>query len=356
MNKWTNEEIEFLINNYANKTAKELRGVLHHPIKSIQKKAAQLELRKKSPNAKWTAQEIDILKDNYKTKTCKIIGLMLGKNDAQVLRKLKNLGLKKDKYIPQSTWTNEEVEILKSNYSTKMAYEIAPTVGKSLWAVQKKAKKLGLKKGKKRSERTKKQISNKLLGIKKNISAETRKRMGELSRKRLAERKHPPCFGKTWKVDPEKNKKRFGEIGRHTGHKHGEESKKRMSKSIKNGDPIKLKERCRKGAIACHKALAKRNGPTSIEKIVINYLESINIKYLWEEIIDKFIVDLYIPSVNLVIECDGQYWHSKPERIAYDQYKTNSLINLGMDVIRLPEKTIENGEFVNLIKEKLCVN
>jgi very-short-patch-repair endonuclease len=53
--------------------------------------------------------------------------------------------------------------------------------------------------------------------------------------------------------------------------------------------------------------------------------------------IGRWNVDFYLPDFRLVVECDGDYWHSFPDAIVRDKRKTDELITMGYRVIRLPE-------------------
>src|SRR5260221_505562 len=52
-------------------------------------------------------------------------------------------------------------------------------------------------------------------------------------------------------------------------------------------------------------------GRTSIEVIIASLLTSLEVEYEDQKHIGRYSVDFYIPSKNLVIECDGTYWHGE---------------------------------------------
>lgn len=92
--------------------------------------------------------------------------------------------------------------------------------------------------------------------------------------------------------------------------------------------------------------------PTSIEKAVYDYLVLKEIVFEKQKIINgKFSVDAYIPSLNLVIECDGFYWHGLAKNIKRDRAKNAYLKKCGFNMIRLTEQEIKSGEF----KERMVV-
>jgi len=80
---------------------------------------------------------------------------------------------------------------------------------------------------------------------------------------------------------------------------------------------------------------------TSIELKVKEYLRELGIKYVHPYYLKpKFILDFYVPSLNLIIECDGDYWHSLPKVVKRDKAKNNYLTKRGFRLLRLPESLI----------------
>jgi very-short-patch-repair endonuclease len=102
------------------------------------------------------------------------------------------------------------------------------------------------------------------------------------------------------------------------------------------------------------KGLAKQQTHhTSIEKIVYNFLLSQGIIFEEQKIINsKFIVDVYIPEFNLVIECDGEYWHSLEAVKKRDKAKNAYLTKCGFNLLRLKEAEINDGSFVDRLELK----
>jgi hypothetical protein len=84
---------------------------------------------------------------------------------------------------------------------------------------------------------------------------------------------------------------------------------------------------------------------TKIERIVQEYLRANSIVF---EAHKRFIVngrphqvDIYVPSVDLPIECDGVYWHSLPNVLARDKE-----IDEVIHPLRLTENEILSGEYI----------
>ena len=88
---------------------------------------------------------------------------------------------------------------------------------------------------------------------------------------------------------------------------------------------------------------ASRIRPTAIETSIETLLKSLNIVFESQKPIGKYIVDIYIPVKRLVIECDGDYWHSLPSAIKRDKEKNKYLRKLGYHVVRIPEHAIKHG-------------
>jgi len=102
------------------------------------------------------------------------------------------------------------------------------------------------------------------------------------------------------------------------------------------------------------KRQADHKQPTSIERKIYDELKARSILFETQKLIgNKFIVDAYIPSLNLVIEADGDYWHSLPRTIRNDKYKNICLRDWGYNLLRLTETNINNGIFREQLSEVL---
>lgn len=106
----------------------------------------------------------------------------------------------------------------------------------------------------------------------------------------------------------------------------------RIGKPISNETKMKIKE-WRK-----HFVVPKKD--TSIEVKVQKYLKRLQIEYFTHQYINiehGYQCDILIPSMNLVIECDGDYWHKYPIGTDIDHIRTSELIKKGFKVLRLWE-------------------
>ncbi|GAG53584.1 unnamed protein product, partial [marine sediment metagenome] len=90
--------------------------------------------------------------------------------------------------------------------------------------------------------------------------------------------------------------------------------------------------------------------PTSIEKKVYDELKARGLLFETQKLINgRFLVDAWIPSLNLIIEADGDYWHGLDRVKKRDKAKNAYLKTCGFNLLRLTETEINNGSF----KEKL---
>jgi len=113
------------------------------------------------------------------------------------------------------------------------------------------------------------------------------------------------------------------------------------------------------------------------EKIIQEFLTQLGIKFIshryMKEIEHAYQCDIFIPSINLVIEADGNYVHADPrkyifnpsariydytavERWELDYIRTKEMLYKGFGVLRLWEKDIKKmdiNQFKNLLDNKL---
>lgn len=106
---------------------------------------------------------------------------------------------------------------------------------------------------------------------------------------------------------------------------------------------------------------------TSIEVKIQNFLKLLRIEFfthVYMTIEHAYRCDIHIPSLNLIIECDGDYWHgysvkypnpslNQRAQIDIDKLRTLELLDKGFRIIRLWEHEIKSMnivEFENKIK------
>jgi very-short-patch-repair endonuclease len=119
------------------------------------------------------------------------------------------------------------------------------------------------------------------------------------------------------------------------------------------GKPVSEKERLRLKSMRAKQIFPLKD--SSIEIKVRNFLEKLKIEYYqhkYMNIKNSYQCDFFIPSMNLVIECDGNYWHKYPIGNEIDHIRTSELIQKGFKVLRIWEFEIKEMN-LNKFKEKL---
>jgi len=99
-----------------------------------------------------------------------------------------------------------------------------------------------------------------------------------------------------------------------------------------------------------------KNGLNKLEKEGQKILLSLGlnkINFQEQKIIEGFLVDVFVPKYNLIIEWDGDYWHYNPlkfnlpdsrqrKKIGYDKLFNSRLSQLGYKILRFWESEVYN--------------
>lgn len=99
---------------------------------------------------------------------------------------------------------------------------------------------------------------------------------------------------------------------------------------------------------------ARLASPTTIERAVSALLDAMGVTYVSEHRIGVYTVDFLIPGMSLVVECDGSYWHSKPNVKARDAARDAWLESKGYTVVRLDEPDIRSGVAIARLKSMVA--
>ena len=215
-------------------------------------------------------------------------------------RMVKKNGIPWNKGIPQTEETKKKISL--ANKGRKLSEEI-----KKKFSLAHKGKhhspktefKKGhiLNKGKKYSEERKRKISLAHKG--KIISKETRKKMGVVFKENY----------KTGKRKPYIRTEHIRNIHR--------------QRRLKQVFPVE---------------------DTKIEVKIQNFLKQLNIEFIPHKPITnikhKYPCDIFIPSKNLIIETDGDYWHNYPIGKFMDWVRNDELMEAGFKLLRLWERDI----------------
>lgn len=94
---------------------------------------------------------------------------------------------------------------------------------------------------------------------------------------------------------------------------------------------------------------------TSIEIKIQNFLKELSIEFFTHQYINiknGYQCDIFIPSKNMIIECDGDYWHNFPNGNNIDHIRTKELLQNGFKVLRLWENEIRDMN-INKFKKRM---
>lgn len=100
-----------------------------------------------------------------------------------------------------------------------------------------------------------------------------------------------------------------------------------------------------RGSFCTWECYKKYKGESSLELKVRQQLEKLNELFQQEMRIGKFRADFYLPKRNLIIECDGEYWHMDQKARLRDQRKDKLLEELGYNILRLSGQDIIDSNF-----------
>lgn len=103
---------------------------------------------------------------------------------------------------------------------------------------------------------------------------------------------------------------------------------------------VKKRRFCSRRCTAVHAADCVPRVNTSIEIAVSKLLTKLGIEHLPQHRIKGITVVDFLVLPNIVIFCDGDYWHSLPGRRESDAKIDHELRELGFLVLRLPEEKI----------------
>lgn len=157
------------------------------------------------------------------------------------------------------------------------------------------------------------------LGVPKRLSEQER-----LRRKLQCEQMRRMFNGSSW------NK------GKRTGAQSPEHVAKRIRKHREN--PMTI-EKCRANGIKSALKQAGRRASCP-EHYIRGWLDARGVDYVYQCELEGFLVDFYIPSMRLVLEYDGTYWHSRPGQKERDVNRDSILTAAGYRVLRVTEMTL----------------
>lgn len=154
MRKWTEEQINYLKENYPNKSKEELLENLPYTWASICTKARENKIVRRKFEPKWTEDEKEFLRQNYPNGDKNFILSALSRyNWGEIQRKANSLKIVRNIVSPR-LFTEEDIQWLKDNYSQASLKEIKnrfPDI--DIQAVRNRANSFGLKMDKSKRDR-----------------------------------------------------------------------------------------------------------------------------------------------------------------------------------------------------------
>ena len=125
--------------------------------------------------------------------------------------------------------------------------------------------------------------------------------------------------------------------------------------SVRNKISKKIKAKYDSGAIFGFKVLShedrikiwkksisvqSKSKISKAEKEVAKFLKIKKIKFISQYVYNLGIADFYLPKHNVIIQCYGSYWHSKPDYIKRDKRQNEWLLKNGYTVYILNSEQI----------------
>ena len=137
-NKWTDDEISFLRGNYINMTSEEISHYINHSVDAINTTRDRLKLVR---NSAWSNDEIEFLKNNFETTLFSELSKSLGRTEGAIRAKCFELNLFKN-----TPWSDEELDFVKNNYMEMKTSDMSQILSRTMNAIELKAARMGLKK------------------------------------------------------------------------------------------------------------------------------------------------------------------------------------------------------------------
>ena len=140
--RWTIRDLTFLENNYSSMSVAEIADGLGRTPGAVGLMADKLGCRKKK-NAPWSENEMDIIRDHYVRgiEARFLTQLRPGRSISAIFSMAETLGVQSGRF-----WREEELNILKADYSRMGMSVTARLPGRNAMSVKIMARRLGLKK------------------------------------------------------------------------------------------------------------------------------------------------------------------------------------------------------------------
>lgn len=83
-----------------------------------------------------------------------------------------------------------------------------------------------------------------------------------------------------------------------------------------------------------------KNNKTYPEKVINEKLEKLDVNFEYNKRILTYYPDFLLKDYDVIIEVDGEQWHSKKERIKHDKKRDKKLEKEGYEIHRIPAKNV----------------
>jgi len=198
----------------------------------------------------------------------------------------------------------------------------------------------------------------------KQLSKEWRQKLSEAAKRRYLSEKIENRIGKPMlgKHHSEETKKKMSEAGKvkHFSENHRKKLSEIMIGRIGKNHPAFGTRRSEKTKMKMSEIQKEHRKKqifplidTKIEVKLQNFLKLLGLEFFTHQymhIEHGYQCDILIPSMNMILEADGDYWHKYPIGKDIDKIRTKELIEKGFKVFRLWESEIKE---MNLEKFKL---
>lgn len=186
------------------------------------------------------------------------------------------------------------------------------------------------------------------------LSNETKKKMSIKAKERLKDKTKHPMFGKHFSYESRQKMSKShkecyknGKIHGMLGKTHSINAKKLISKRAKRQYIEEGREAYIQRGI---KGLLKQSKSkvSKAELKLRDYLIDKNLNFIHQYKYPLGIADFYLPNKNLIIQCYGDYWHSKRNYIKRDKVQNEWFKNNGYKVLILSSEKIMKGEIYGI--------
>jgi very-short-patch-repair endonuclease len=112
------------------------------------------------------------------------------------------------------------------------------------------------------------------------------------------------------------------------------ERKAKISKALKGRPKSEEHKKILLETLARNRKEILKGNPSKLEYTFASILESLNVEFTHQYHVDGFEYDFYVPSINTLIEIDGDYWHANPIKYTEDTLNNTQKKNLGLDKLK----------------------